>query len=417
MIRHNLKSFVIHRLLFYLILLFSITACSIGRNVSRQATHPTEAGSNTDKILQSETPENHPSPHQPETSTSPDPTFTPTKPPEDEDFDSSIRFPAQSDWVDHGIIFEAGAQGEWDYYLWGGFAFSVIKKDHTYYLYYQGASDYRTEYDETVMWRAIGVATSKDGIHFQKYNNNPLITWFPNKNGEEGAVSSGVTIGQNQEIFLYYGANTEESLTSVNADIRLASSLDGFDFTDGGKVLDHNDQFVWGRGDELFSVDAIYDQDKWIVYYIPNGTPESGLLGVAYGDQPTRLNNSLDVTSNGKKIPVWGTAGHVRLDTEKYALILNNVREKRTEVRLGFFNSPNTLSEPVAIYQFEEVQQAILFLDRQLDTWFMYYRTFDNSYGVKLAPANWNIPSLNSMLPSKSLTYFQSNVYPDSITR
>jgi len=35
-------------------------------------------------------------------------------------------------------------EGEWDYYLWGGFAFSVIKKDDTYFLYYQGSSDYRT---------------------------------------------------------------------------------------------------------------------------------------------------------------------------------------------------------------------------------------------------------------------------------
>ena len=44
------------------------------------------------------------------------------------------------------------------------------------------------------------------------------------------------------------------------------------------------------------------------------------------------------------------------------------------------------MSEPVAVYQFDEVQQAVLLLDRELETWFMYYRTHENSYGVKLAP-------------------------------
>src|SRR5688572_15597843 len=132
--------------------------------------------------------------------------------------ETNIRIPSQTDWVDHGIILEAGSEGEWDYYLWGGFAFSVVKKEATYYFYYQGSSDYRTEYDETVLWRAIGVATSRDGIHFSKHAENPVLTWFPQQYGEEGAVSSGVTLGQQGEIVMYYGANTQESRTTVNAD-------------------------------------------------------------------------------------------------------------------------------------------------------------------------------------------------------
>src|SRR5687768_18585171 len=43
--------------------------------------------------------------------------------------ETNIRIPSQTDWVDHGIILEAGDEGEWDYYLWGGFAFSVVKKE------------------------------------------------------------------------------------------------------------------------------------------------------------------------------------------------------------------------------------------------------------------------------------------------
>ena len=301
---------------------------------------------------------------------------------------TDIHIPAQSEWVDQGIILEAGAEGEWDYYLWGGFAFSVIKKDGTYYLYYQGSSDYRTEYDETVLWRAIGVATSTDAIHFTKYAGGPILTWFPNEYGEEGAVSSGITLGEQGETILFYGANTQASSTTISADARVASSLDGFNFTDLGIALNREDRSVWGSGDELFPVTAIHDSGKWIVYYIPNGTSEGGLLGVAYGDQYNELTRSSVVRGNSEPISVWGTAGNIRLDSDIYALILNNVRERRTEVRLVSLQNPNRVSEPVAIYQFDEVQQAVILLDEEKETWFMYYRTHNNSYGVKLAPAS-----------------------------
>jgi hypothetical protein len=307
--------------------------------------------------------------------------------------DPGIRIPAQEDWEDQGIILEAGVEGEWDLYLWGGFAFSVIKKDDTYYLYYQGSSDYRTEFDETVLWRAIGVATSTDGIHFTKYEGSPILTWFPNQYGEEGAVSSGVTLGEQGETFLFYGANTQKSPTTVSADARAASSLDGFNFTDLGVVIDHKDRSVWGGGDEVFPVAAIHDSGNWILYYIPNGTPEGGLLGVAYGSQYNALENSSVVTSNGQPLPVWGTAGNVRLDSDTYAVILNNVRERRTEVRLMSLHAPHILSVPVAVYQFDEIQQAALLLDEENGTWFMYYRTHENSYGVKLAPMEKRDPA------------------------
>ena len=314
-------------------------------------------------------------------------TFGDTRTPAAPISESKVHIPAQSAWVDYGTILEAGVNGEWDLYLWGGFAFSVLKRDETYYLYYQGSSDYRTEFDETVLWRSIGVATSKDGIHFTKYVDNPILTWFPNQNGEEGAVSSGVSFGEQGETFLFYGANAHESPTTVNADVRVAASLDAFSFTDLGVVLNRTDRSVWGSGDELFSVDAIYDSGRWIVYYIPNGSPESGKLGVAYGNQYDALTQTSMVTSGGNPISVWGTAGHVKLTQDTYALILNNVREHRTEVRQVWFRTPNILSEPIAVYHFDDVQQAVLLLDEENGIWFMYYRTFTNSYGVKLAPA------------------------------
>jgi predicted GH43/DUF377 family glycosyl hydrolase len=188
--------------------------------------------------------------------------------------------PSQTDWMDYGTIFEAGDLGEWDYQLYGCFANSVIKKDGIFYLYYQGASGYRSEPDDTVTWRAIGVATSQDGINFTKATSNPVLTWFPNENGEEGAVSAGTALDVDGNIVIHYGANSELDESSVNADARVAVSSNGIDFSDIGIVLKHDDPMVWGSGDEIFPILSIHDNGQWMVYYLPNGVTESGKLGV-----------------------------------------------------------------------------------------------------------------------------------------
>lgn len=48
--------------------------------------------------------------------------------------------------------------------------------------------------------------------------------------------------------------------------------------------------------------------------------------------------------------------------------------------------APNQLSAPVQTYRFDDARQATVLLDRETNTWFMYYRGQDE-YGVKLAPA------------------------------
>jgi hypothetical protein len=300
--------------------------------------------------------------------------------------DLTYPVPPQEAWIDHGTIFTRGELGDWDYQLFGGFALSAIKIDDSYFLYYQGTSAYRSDFDETVLWRAIGVATSPDGINFTKHADNPIITWFPNQNGEEGAVSSAVTQGDDDLIILYYGANIEQDEIHVNSDGRVALSTDGFNFTDLGVALDFRDASIWGSGDELFPVLALRHANRWIVYYIPNGTLQSGRLGVAYGEQPDRLDRSAAVRSNLRGISVWGTGGQALVGPDTYALFLNNSRQNTIEVRYMSPRNPNRLSAPTETYRFEHVDQATILLDTELHTWFMYYRSGDR-YGLKVAPA------------------------------
>ncbi len=294
--------------------------------------------------------------------------------------------PAQTDWVDYGSILQAGASGEWDYLLWGGFTATAVKKDGAYYLYYQGAFDYKGAPDDTVTWRAIGVATSQDGITFTKYRHNPIITWIPNKGVEEGAVSGSVTLDDKGEFVMFYGANTQDSDLTVTSDGRLATSTDGFSFVDLGVVLDHRDRSIWGSGNELFPIIALNAASGWYVYYLPNGTPQGGRLGVAWGDSRQALTRSAAASSAGAHIPVWGMGGQAQVGADRYALFLNDVSDRRTEVRLVSLNAPQRLSPPVETYHFDGVLQATILLDEETRTWFMYYRG-ENEYGVKLAPA------------------------------
>ncbi len=230
----------------------------------------------------------------------PTPTFTHTSTPSPTP--GAIAIPARNDWDAGSIAFSHGAEGEWDYYLWGGFANSLIKKSDIYYLYYQGSPSYDNGC-ESVSSRAIGVATSTDGIHWVKSANNPVISWFSQGSIEEGAASSAAWLGVDGKIYVYYGANTGSGCT-VNASARLAVSEDGENFQDVGEVLAGRDPNVWGSGDEIFPVGAYSYGNQWYLYYIPNGVALSRKLGVGIGSSFNIFAETAGL--NDSTIPAWG---------------------------------------------------------------------------------------------------------------
>jgi len=294
--------------------------------------------------------------------------------------------PAADDWLDFGPIFEAGEAGEWDHFLWGGFAASVVKRDGTYFLYYQGASSYRLAFDETPCGRAIGVATSKDGINFTKYPGNPVITWSPNRECEEGAVSLALAMDDNGDILAFYGANTALDATNVTADARLAHSRDGLHFEDVGIVLDHAARDVWGSGDELFPIAAIRTDASWLLYYLPNKAGLSRRMGVAWGDSPLELTHSSAVQDPDKEpVEMWGTGSHARLASGPDALFLFNNPQDRMRSWEVSPDTPHQLPSLLADYHLEKTTHAVVLLDKPARTWFLYYDT-GGQYHVRTAP-------------------------------
>jgi hypothetical protein len=301
--------------------------------------------------------------------------------------EGGFRIPEQHEWLDCGRAFAAGGSGEWDDILWGGFALSVVKIDGVYHLYYQGSRAYDVERG-TVAWRAVGVATSHDGIRFEKSAANPVLSWFPTHNLEEGATSAATMVDESGRVVMYYGANTWAGRDEVNADARMAISRDGVRFSDTGVVLDHSDPSIWGSGDELFPVVALADRGRRFVYYIPNGSIERGQLGVAWGDT-SGFRHAAGVRSLEGAVRAWGPGSVARVGPELYAVFLTqrHARGSRPiEVRTVSIRRPNRMSPPVAVYRWPGVAVASVLLDEEAEQWFLYYRGVPGDrYGVKVA--------------------------------
>jgi hypothetical protein len=299
-----------------------------------------------------------------------------------------LQIPLQEDWVDYGPVLETGAEGEWDFFWAGATPASVVKKDDNFFFFYVAANGYRS-YDGDARHRSIGVATSPDGIRFTKYAGNPIMTHHPYDGEEEGANSAGVTLDEEGRFVMVYGA-AKGPYDLIVADGRYAHSEDGFAFTDAGQALYHCNVRLYGWGDEIFPVAVTQIENRWFVYYQPNGIPGTArTLGAAWGPSLDRLNNStmvLNHESGDLPVSIWGNI--IQLDDE--TLVLFNQRlwwpDTFVEVRVASPQSPYNLSEPVARYDIPNLKRGVIFLDKERRTWFMYYNDFSRYWHVKLAP-------------------------------
>jgi len=296
--------------------------------------------------------------------------------------------PQPGDWVDYGHILEAGAEGEWDF-LWADASpGSIVKKEGTYYFYFIAADGY-TAIEGEPRHRAIGLATSLDGIHYTKYPGNPILTHSPFNGEEEGANSAGVTDRPIGNFVMYYGGAMGER-EIIRSDGRLAVSDDGFNFTEVGRVIDHRNPFVYGFSDEIFPMATFQHQGVWYVYYLPNGGINERTLGMAWGKRPDRLYRSLGVLRDGgasEPIGAWGNV--IWLAEDRIALFIQRLWWPDTfvEVRTASPETPHRLSQPVARYDIPNLKRGAVYLDRERRTWFMIYNDFDRFWDLKLAPA------------------------------
>ena len=305
---------------------------------------------------------------------------------------SEVRIPKQSDWTEHGVVIKSGRSGSWDTRFYGQVSpCTVVKKNEVFYLYYVGANGNRPT-DGGPKNRALGVATSRNGIHFTKYSGNPIVTHQPAKNIEEGVFSAGGMIDKNGDLLLYYGAIWAENTSTeeVHCHIALTQSRDAKKFKDHGYVLSWNDLSVWGYGDEIFPLGAYYANGKYHVYYVAKGSVGAWKLGVATGSSPEKMPNTRATLITGQTI---GGCDPIFISNDKIAIfVVCGFDRNYIEVRTADVNSPEELSGPVETYRMfpPRYRHTVVYLDRQKNKWFMYQATDQakdgNQIVVRTAP-------------------------------
>lgn len=288
-----------------------------------------------------------------------------------------VRIPKQSDWTEHGVVIESGKSGSWDTRFHGQVCpCTVVKKNGVFYLYYVGSNGNRST-DGGPQNRALGVATSRDGIHFTKYSGNPIVTHQPAKNVEEGVFSAGGMIDKNDDLLLYYGAIWAENASTeeVHCHVALAQSRDAKKFKDHGYVISWNDRSVWGYGDEIFPLGVYYANGKYHIYYVAKGSVGAWKLGVATGSSPEKMPNTRAALTKGQII---GGCDPIFISNDKIALfIVYDFDKNYIEVRTADVDLPERLSDPVETYCMfpPRYRHTAVYLDRDEKKWFMYQAT------------------------------------------
>ena len=288
-----------------------------------------------------------------------------------------VVIPEQSDWSESEVVLESGSSGSWDARLYGQISpCTVVQTDGIFYLYYVGSCGDRGT-DGGPKDRALGLATSTDGIHFEKCHGNPVITHQPAGNVEEGVFSAAATAGKDGGLLLYYGAIWAENASTeeVHCYVALAGSNDGKGLEDYGYVLSWNDPSVWGYGDEIFPLGAYYANGRYNVYYGAKGRVGAWKLGVATGSRKDRVMHTRAVLTNGQ---ITGGCDPVFISEDRIALFIVYEFEKNyIEVRTADVKAPERLSDPVETYHMfpPHYRHTAVYLDRDRKKWFMYQAT------------------------------------------
>lgn len=297
---------------------------------------------------------------------------------------ATVVLPEPGDWTDLGPVLDTGPFGAWDALMEGITPSAIVRRDGRFLLYYVGSHDYIADTANVgPAGRALGVATSDDGLTWTKAASNPVIAYSPTDNPEEGAVSAGMVVDAGGRLLAYYGANAAErsSAILVNADVRLATSGDGIDFRDAGRVLRHDDRRAWGGGDELHAVLALRAGSRYFLYYVPNGSREAGRLGYCVGASPTSLDVCGPVRSGSNPVPARGPSSAVPVGDDHWAVFVSNRGTLHAYVVAAA--CPAAFGPPLAAY--DVGSNSVVTLDRERRTWFMYYDRWTH-VGVKVAP-------------------------------
>ena len=277
--------------------------------------------------------------------------------------------PNKGDWSAATTVLTPNpTPGTWDHILWGAASPStVVKFNGQYFLYYIAAKGDTGEPLYEAIDRALGVATSSNGVNFTKYAGNPIITYTTTGGTVpyEG-VGSATAIVVGNTIHLYYGAIRSIGGDFVDIDIRYRQSTDGVNFT--------NDTLIYrSSGNEYSPLGVTLNGSTWSVYIKGPLTDGRGALSRLSGTSPTSLPTKTPVTST-----TFGSGGNANFITNNLFVMHLERRqstEDRFQIRAFNITAPDAISEPLFTYTFGNYgdhANPATFKDAATGKWFMY---------------------------------------------
>jgi hypothetical protein len=308
---------------------------------------------------------------------------------------SEILIPERSDWSSPKEIvgLRLGPQGSWDDFQPGAITpCTIINLSGTYYLYYVG-SDGKRDHDNGPAHRKLGLATSSNGINFTKYDGNPILSWSPSNNDEEGIFGAKALLIDGT-VHLYINTTSAANATTdqVWADVHLVTSTDGRHFSKPVLVLDHRNANVVGYGDELGPTGIMYNEGKWSLYYYAKGMGVSSWgLCLATGDSPTSFGSTKPLIDEKA---FFGTGGDVHwLSGSRIAMFFQKRSDwSQIEVYTAPSDNPDKLTKARTWDSFAHEEGVTVILDELAGKWFMYERNLSEGSKtfVRTAPMKYD---------------------------
>jgi predicted GH43/DUF377 family glycosyl hydrolase len=185
-------------------------------------------------------------------------------------------------------VLSPGNYGEWD--ATNVTPGAIIKVDGIYKMYYGGWADQEGQW-------SIGLATSSDGIHWNKYPNNPVLK---GTSGWEYQISPSSVIQIEGKYYMYYTARN-----FPNYSIGLATSSDGINWTrySGNPILSPTNSW---ESTGVYNPSIISDNGIFKMVY-SNAYPNNA-LGIATSTNGINWNKSEEnpIFDNQKTTDNWG---------------------------------------------------------------------------------------------------------------
>lgn len=285
-----------------------------------------------------------------------------------------VQIPAEVDYTHQGVVIPEGTSPASDLRIDGAFVVCGVMKhtDGTLYLYYIGADGDRG--DGGPAHRKLHVATSTDGLSWTKHPSNPIVAYSPNGGDEEG-IFSGAFWTDGTTVYAWLGAmNNLGGPGSVDSSGDLYTSTDGVNFSvDTRGVIEPG---TAPGDDEDFPFAAFEDGGTWYVYYIAKGSDvASWSVYLAEGPAANSLTTFTEVLNKTSDIgaDIKGGGAAIQRTGTSFELPIGYEPNPHTyEMRSVSTASPTDASTIDQTYTFSTPKEGMIYLDRDLGTWFFY---------------------------------------------